>query len=356
MQTAISHRVKTPHAVLVAIAVQAVVFPALLAGAEKAVEIQPRQRWSAVFGEKKLKMTFDVVADEAFNGRLAWAYSSGERTISRGEVPLQGGSTAVPIDLLIPPVKQGVVLDSLLSLAVFNKGGREPSAELDWPLWIYATNPFVDRTEWLEELKITLYDPTDDEKTVAVFREAGIPYSRSHSIEAIASIEEGMLVVAEGVSLERHRGLGETLATVAARGVPVLCLAPLEGSMPLPGAESNAAAPAPRRVEYRRQDVIRDLDKRLDADAWPPDGRVVAIRLIVKSHDDDVVAEVSQSEQAWPWIEARYSGPGATLVICGFGLVEHWNDGPTPRFLLARLFEMLEPADEETDADDAHDD
>lgn len=343
---------KTWRFVLPAVLVPAATWPGLTTLAEESVRIEPRENWSALFGKTEQKLTFEVTSDESLNGRMTWTHSAGQRTISRGEVPVRGKSDALSIKIRIPPVKAGVVLDTQLTLEVTQAGDREPVASLTKPLWLYAENPFVDRTEWLEELKITLYDPTDDEKTTDVFDEAEIPYKTVRNVGAVESIEEGMLVVAEGVSLEDHRGLGPAMIAVATRGIPVLCLAPVDGSFPLPGADNDdEAATVPRKISYRRQDVITDLDKRLDSEAWPPDGNVTSSRLAIKGDRDKVLAEVSESEQAWPWIEVQYPGERATLLICGFGLIEHWDDGPTPRYLLARIFERLNPPQENSGMD-----
>lgn len=103
--------------------------------------------------------------------------------------------------------------------------------------------------------------------------------------------------------------MGETIVQAAARGVPVLCLAPGEGSIALPGS-ADAESPSPAGLSLRREDAIAELDKRLDAIAWPPKGSVAACRLAVKGDRERVVAEVTQERQAWPWIEARYAGKG----------------------------------------------
>ncbi|MEQ8790981.1 MAG: hypothetical protein RIC55_32260 [Pirellulaceae bacterium] len=351
-------RPQTPSAsltvILIAIAVPMAAQPAMLAvadGAEAnaAVRIEPRQWWSTWFGETEATLTFDVASREPLDGRLTWTYSSGQRTLARGEVPVKGRSTVVSIPLHVPPVGEGVVLDTQLALTVVE--GGETLAELVRPMWVYPQDPFFGRSAWLEALNITLYDPTRDGKTAGVFREMSIPFKSVRGVGAVESLADGVLVIGEGVSLADHRALGAALAAAAARGVPVLCLAPSDGSLPLPGA-GDPASPSPSRVEFRRQDVIRQFDKRLDAESWPPAGRVVASRLAIASGRGGVRAEVSDAQQAWPWLEVEYPRDGATLVVCGFGLIESWDDGPTPRVLLARLFEKLDPADKGKNSDE----
>ena len=85
-----------------------------------------------------------------------------------------------------------------------------------------------------------------------------------------------------------------------------------------------------------------DLDKRLDATSWPPDGKVVASSLAVRSRREVVVADAVAGDTAWPWLELRFPGDRAKLVVCGFGIVSHWEAGPAPRFLLARILEFLD--------------
>jgi len=56
-----------------------------------------------------------------------------------------------------------------------------------------------------------------------------------------------------------------------------------------------------------------------------------------------VEATVSDESRAWPWLEVRFPESNGVLVMCGFRIIEHWNSGPTPRFLLIRLLESLSP-------------
>jgi hypothetical protein len=89
-------------------------------------------------------------------------------------------------------------------------------------------------------------------------------------------------------------------------------------------------------IRLRRNEIITELDKRLDATAWPPDGAVPHTGLV----PDRTGAEVTE-DSGWPWVELWLQEPHGRLVICGFKIVATWDNGPTPRFLLVRILEYL---------------
>lgn len=308
---------------------------------EPPVAIETREAWSGVFGGTDVKFGFSVTPNEKVDGIAAWSFSANKRTISRGQQRLKvdaGQSEVVTVPLRVPTVKQGVVFEAQLRVQVVAQGASDSAAELIKPIWIFPDDPFYNRKTWLEELNIALFDPVGE--TEKVFDKAEIPYRLLPRSSAIEALEKGIVIVGEGVSLDSFRGLFEGLTNAAARGVPVLCLAPGEGSFPLPGASGDGAAL--QCFEFRRGDVVTELDKRLDAEGWPPAGELVSARLAVTSRRSQVLVEVARSTRAWPWLEWRYPDDGATFIICGFGIMRHWDDGPTPRYLLARILERLE--------------
>jgi hypothetical protein len=232
-------------------------------------------------------------------------------------------------------------MPAVLSVELYGPSGGPAVASLEKPLWVFPENPMADRSRWLARLKLHLFDPPG--KTQQCLKRLNVPFSPVRNVDAIPAIRQGVLLVGEGTSLARYRGLPAAMFKAAAGGVPVLCLAFSEGTMVLPGTR-GADVPSPERLVLRHSDVIGELDKRLDARGWPPDGRIVASSLRLAAERNRVTAGVVRSGQpgeGWPWLEAGFPGSGGRLVVCGFGLVEKWDEGPTPRFLFARLLEYV---------------
>jgi len=304
------------------------------------VRVAPREKWSTVFGDSKVTLRFNITAQEPFDGVFRWSFSASGRTIEAGESAVRiaaGRPAEVEVPLRIPTVNDGVIFETQLSVSVTARGQREAIASLRRPITIFPRSPFFERSKWLQELSISLFDP--EGQSAKVFESAEIPFKRIRNVAALDGLEEGLLVVGEGVSFLRNRSLAETLTSVAARGVPVLCLAPRDGKLTLPIAEDDEQL-LPRSVVFRGNDVIMELDKRLDAQQWMSGGDIATSRINLRCDRSRIVGEVSDAPRGWPWIEVRFGGK-STLVYCGFGVITRWDDGPTPRFLLARLFEHL---------------
>jgi hypothetical protein len=146
-------------------------------------------------------------------------------------------------------------------------------------------------------------------------------------------------MIGEGVSLSAQSNLMGVVDDLVSLGRKVVFLAPTDGYLAFPGHDD--AAVAPTRITLRRSEVITELDKRLDAVQWPPDGRVIRSALLVQSRRGRVVLSVDEAPNAWPWVDVLYSG-GGRLTVCGFAIIRQWQAGPTPRYLFAK---MLGPED-----------
>ena len=326
--------------------------PAAWADAQ-GVHIEPQEKWTNVFADREVEFHFAVEAAGAFRGRAAWAVTLGRRTVpgSPGEKSIAaapGTPARLTVRLRTPQLKPGVILRALLTVSVYREGQDKPDAVHERTLWLFPADPFADRRQWLKDLKLTLFDPA--QTTVAAFKKIDLPFETIDNPATIGDLKEGLLVIGEATSFRDYPEVPERMVQAAARGLPVLCLAPTDGILAVPGAD-EAHLPAPASLSWRRQDVIADLDKRLDALGWPPDSRMGGGILVLKAYENRVVAEVAKEGTGWHWFEIRFGNQGR-LVVCGFALTgKPWDAGPTPRFLLARLLEHVTSKDSAVSAD-----
>ncbi|MGV3483863.1 MAG: hypothetical protein ACO1RT_05555 [Planctomycetaceae bacterium] len=307
------------------------------------VQIHPLELHTNEFGGRETTRRFRIESDQPLTARFVWSLSAQQRTLARGEqdIHVAGMGDEVSIQFRLESLRDEVILPLTLRVAVVVDQRQISSEELR--LWLFPEDPFLPRSEWLRSLDITLFDPA--ENTATVFDDAEIPYRPARNSAALDNVPgSGVLMIGEGVSLRQHRGLGDAALRAAAKGRRVILLAPADGALPVPGSGGHnlAGSHAPGELRLVRHQVIVELDKRLDSQAWAGTNNTIpSRRLLIESHRGRVEATVSEESHAWPWVEVRFPETDGVFVVCGFRIIEHWNRGPTPRFLMVRLLESL---------------
>jgi hypothetical protein len=309
------------------------------------VRLDPVERWTNFFAGREVELSLTVKSAQAFQGRAAWSVSIDQATLVRRTADISA-SPQRPGKLVIrfttPPVREGVVLRAALAVRVLGADGKAQGG-IERVLWIFPETPFAGRAKWLKDLDITLFDPAHT--TAEVLTKAGVPFAEQNNLGSLAELHKGILVIGEGASFKDEPALAPLLVKLSARGLPVLCLAPSDGTLTLPTDAANKERP--EGLTLRRRSVITRLDKRLDAVAWAEDGKVVSTSLTLGIEDGALTGEVVAGESGWPWLEMEHAGRGR-LLVCGFGFVKHWAKSPTPRFLFAALLARLAGADQAT--------
>ncbi|MCG2661615.1 MAG: hypothetical protein L6437_15385 [Kiritimatiellae bacterium] len=313
---------------------------AIQAAPKLSVVIQ--EPWSDVFGGKEAVFHVVISSREATRGRVVWRYAAGGKTIARQEREVSIAPSrpeSVVILLPVPEVKEGVILSTMLSVSMIENGALQATVTLEKTLWVFPPDPFAGRQEWLKGLNLYLFDP--EEKTAQRFKKAHIPFQCVPNYDALSNIRNGLVMIGEGISFKDYRGLWNQLMVMASNGVSVLCLAPAEGSLRLL-APDDPAWPAPAGMKLEQTVFIRRLDKRLDADAWPPDGVICARTFVVRGERGAVVSEIAPAASGdWSWIEIEGHLPRGRLIVCCFAMVEKWEVSPAPRFLLERILQYM---------------
>jgi hypothetical protein len=313
--------------------------PGMVAAEDSPSVLVPREAWSTYFASAPVALTYDAAV--AANGLTAqWTLAVDRKTIGSGaaQVEAEGAGSKVSLRFDAPEVRDGLPLEAVLAITLRGANRRDPIETRQRTLWFFGEEAFVDRQQWLEEREVTLFDPRGG--TAEMLAGLSIPFVATKNVEQLANLAKGMIVVGEGVSAREYRGLPIALQKAAAAGRPVLWLAPTGGTFAIPGA-ATADLPRPARVMLAGTEIIAELDKRLDAQAWPADGGLVASSLLIRGEGRTALVEAVANDQGWPWLEVTYPTMPGRLIVAGFGLNDHWEAGPTPRYLLARMLDRL---------------
>jgi hypothetical protein len=300
-----------------------------------------QEPWCAVFGGEKSVMHFSISSEAPTSYRADWRLSINDRTLARHEATV--GTVAnrpqiQDVDIEIPEVRPDAIVSSDLTVTLSTIDDTTELASRTKRLWIFPRHPFAGRRQWLESLDITLFDPLGD--TARRFTEVEICFRQIDNLDTALDIKRGIFIVGEGLSFDDYRGLPEIMVRLAQRQIGVLCLAPSAGAVRLLSDDEYKGMRLERLV-LEREVIITKLDKRLDATAWPGGQPVVAHRVSLTSTPTSTTAEVSDQLNSWPWLDVSYTSNSGRLVMCGFAIIAGWQSGPTPAYLLRRIFEDL---------------
>lgn len=302
------------------------------------------------FAGREARFATAIRGGAAVNGRLVWVLTVGRRLLADGAVPVRHAgrdATTAEVSVMLPAGREDVVAEATLTTVVVDAAGRR-LGRAERKVLIFPDDPFAGRRRWLESLRIALIDPAGD--TERLLSAAGVPLMLARPDANLAALRPQLIIIGEGLVLSDQPRLSQELARFCAQGMNVLCLAPAAGEFPVPGADDAAGAGVATSLTLRRADVVADLDGRLDRRDWSAGDTTVVSRLAFVADRDAVVARAGDGPGGWPWLEAGFASceresdrTAGRLVICGLGIVRHWEATPAARYLLAALLARLAP-------------
>lgn len=261
------------------------------------------------FADSELALRFACHAPSS----VAWQASAARRPFASGVI--EPRNDKVEIRFRTPQVKQGVVLP--IQVAV---GGTLSK------IHVFGQDPLAGRRDWATSLHVTLFDPSG--KTANALDTINLAYRQLTGLGALASVTRGIVVVGEGLSLDDHPGLDETLCRVARQGVPVVLLAPESGNFAI-------TDPAPMRFELRDNSAGQQIDARTIGDL----NRSCAYR--VSSEGDVPLLRTTEQQSDYAWGDFRFDNRRGRLCCLTWNLLETWETSPAPRFFFVRLLEIV---------------
>jgi hypothetical protein len=309
--------------------------------AQNAVPVLSAVGHQAYFGGTTNEVQIQVSADKPVSGRLGHSLLVNDRSIEvrERELSLKPGEPQVlSLPVTFPEVKPGAIYPAELSISFIATGANQVSTNIRTRIWLFPADAFSDQSRLIKKLDLGLFDPA--EKTTQRFKDAGILFEIIPRTEALRNTSHQTIVIGEGLNLKEYRGFDHLLLELAEQGKTVILFAPVGGEIGLSSVPPNEGVPLPQSMIFKRLDIIREVDKRLDAGEWSPNREILASTLVLQGNHADVEGriEAGKDPAGWPWVDLHWKN-GGRLLICGFAIVSQWETNPTPRYLLLRMLE-----------------
>ncbi len=276
-----------------------------------------------------------IQANAAAPVEITWELTLASAVADRGQFLADAAKAGHTLDLpvRIPPLREGVTGQATLIVQA-TAGGQ--SARLVHPVWILTADPWSGLRTELAKNPLRVFETGEALSTK--LNGAGAKVTALRNTAALAALTNGLVLVAEGVSLRAQRSLGEALVRAAAGGARVLLLAPSDGTLPLPGHEALSGLPRPALRLEEGAAALQRLDKRLDANAWPGQASAVTASCVLSAERRKPEAEWAAGTDGWAWLDLDFrAGGGGRLLAVGWAPVQAWERGPAPRYALAAL-------------------
>jgi hypothetical protein len=292
------------------------------------------------FSGRTPTVRYRISSNGFFQGDLMWRLAFQGRTLQRGQraITIQSADLIIGLDLSLPQTKDEVVMPVDLELRVKSNHSEKPVLQTSVRKWVFSPLLFLQRKEEFRRLNIYLFDPL--KHTVKIFKSAGIPFAPIYRPETISELKRDFLIIGEGISLKNYRGLADMMIEAASAGNIVLCLKPQQGAIPRLAIVPEDAVCA-SGVHLHDNSIIRFLDKRLDMDAWSPQGRIAVCGINLVSGKNRIAGDLACDGKGWPWFTLDFEKSGGKFLLCGFGIIEAWNSEPAPRYLFDRIIKYL---------------
>ena len=305
------------------------------------VRIHEVEQRTNYFSGQTWAATYRLTSERIFQGTLAWHMRYGNRTIQRGqrEIRIKGEKTDVGFETKLPDVKEGIVMPIDLDIWAYKTSQEIPTAHITKRIWIFSKDPFGQRVEELRRQRIHLFDPRG--QTTKVLTEIGIPYTPVYRVEAIKELRNTTLIIGEGTSLKRYRGLAQLMLEAGSVGNRVVSLNLKQGvfkSLPFHITSLLSAS----SFRCSGNDFIAFIDKRIDASTWSSSGKVPMCGIRLAGRGDEIMGEIECNGQGWSWLEVEYRSTAGKFIFCGLSIVNEWESGPAPRYLLNGILQYLE--------------